>query len=79
MHRITREFTDFDAFWIARAAALLYAGVRRASVARCMRRLTQRRGPGSLKSDTALFELHAISRLRRELALRAPAPPKVIA
>jgi hypothetical protein len=54
-HRVTREFTAFEAFGIACAAALLDAGVRRPSVTRCMRRLTTRRGAGTAPSDIPLW------------------------
>lgn len=54
-HRVTREFTAFEAFGIASAAALLDAGVRRPSVTRCMRRLTTRRGAGTSPSDIPLW------------------------
>jgi hypothetical protein len=54
-HRVTREFTAFEAFGIACAAALLDAGVRRPSVTQCMRRLTTRRGAGTAPSDIPLW------------------------
>lgn len=55
-HRVTRQFTAFEAFGIACAAALLDAGVRRPSVTRCMRRLTTRRGAGTSPSDIPLWQ-----------------------
>ena len=58
-HRVTRQFTVFEAFGIACAAALLDAGVRRPSVTRCMRRLTSRRGAGSSPSDMPLWRAFA--------------------
>lgn len=43
-HRVTRTFTDFEAFGIACAAALLHGGLRRPLVHRCMAELLRPSG-----------------------------------
>src|SRR3954451_20043785 len=60
--RLTRTFTDFEAFGIACAAALLQSGARRPLVEQCMVELLRPRGARELRNGL-LWVLHKSSGL----------------